>query len=272
VNRRILVVNDNRAQLELLSELLSGAGAVVHQAADGAEALVAARTSRPDAIVTDVEMPILDGIALCRAIRADAELCDLPVVLVSALDDVSKVEADGFAAGADDYLALPCDPARLVESVARLARPVVLKPEPADPNLGAAGGTETILVVEDAQDVRALVQRMLQRAGYVVLTAVNGHAAVRVATAHRGRLDLVIADVVMPVKGGPAAARHLRARHPELRLLYMSGYPAVSIVHRGVLDPGVALLEKPFTFAGLLRTVREVLDGVAMATEEPEDS
>ena len=92
-----------------------------------------------------------------------------------------------------------------------------------------------------------------------------------VAAAHRGRLDLVVTDVVMPVMGGGATATHLRARQKGLRVLYMSGYPDSSIVHQGVLDPDVAFLEKPFTPAALLRKVRQVLDAGGMAAEKPED-
>jgi two-component system cell cycle sensor histidine kinase/response regulator CckA len=122
-------------------------------------------------------------------------------------------------------------------------------------------GTETLLLVEDAPHVRALAQQILQRAGYTVLVAINGEEAVRVAARHQHVLDLVLTDVVMPMMGGRAAADHIRGPHPESRVIYMSGYPDSSIVHQGVLNPGVAFLEKPFTPGGLLRKVRDVLDG-----------
>jgi two-component system cell cycle sensor histidine kinase/response regulator CckA len=122
------------------------------------------------------------------------------------------------------------------------------------------GGTETILVIEDAHDVRILTRQILQRAGYKVLTAVNGEEAQRIAAAHAGSLDLVLTDVVMPEMGGRDAVRRLGATRPGIRVLYMSGYPDGSIASQGVLDPGVAFLAKPFTPNGLLRHVRELLD------------
>ncbi|MCU1381872.1 MAG: chemotaxis protein CheY [Acidobacteria bacterium] len=119
MNQNVLVVNDNVDQLEFLSNLLTGAGATVHQALNGGDALAIARDVQPDVIVSDVWMPIMDGLALCRAVRSDAVLFDVPVVLVSADNSLAS---EGFAAGADDYVDLPYDPFRLAARVVRLAQ------------------------------------------------------------------------------------------------------------------------------------------------------
>ena len=87
--------------------------------------------------------------------------------------------------------------------------------------------------------------------------------ALRIAKGHDGALDLVITDVVMPEMSGSELARQLGALRPGLPLLYMSGYTNDEIIRRGVLDPGMAFLEKPFTSATLVRKVREILDGAA---------
>ena len=85
------------------------------------------------------------------------------------------------------------------------------------------------------------------------------HALV-VSDGYRGHIDLLLTDVVMPGGSGPELAERLAARHPEMRVLYMSGYTDDAIVHRGVIAPGIELLEKPFTPATLTRRVRDVLD------------
>ena len=121
-------------------------------------------------------------------------------------------------------------------------------------------GQETILVVEDETAVRSLARDVLTRLGYEVLTASDGRQALDVAKRHRGRIDLLVSDVVLPKLRGVEVADRLHARRPELRVLYISGYTQTAIVHDGLLDPGVNFLAKPFRPADLANRVREVLD------------
>jgi PAS domain S-box-containing protein len=121
-------------------------------------------------------------------------------------------------------------------------------------------GHERILVVEDDPRVRALVERLLRRFGYVVVTAENGEEALAWLEAQRDPVDLVVTDVVMPKMNGRVLAERVRARCPSARVLFTSGYVADVIEHHGVVEPGMALLPKPFTTAALARRVREVLD------------
>jgi PAS domain S-box-containing protein len=116
----ILVVNDEPDHLSLMSKLLREAGYSVLTAGDGCEAFDLARRAHPRLIVSDVSMPCVDGIELCRRIRADENLCLVPILLVSAhrLDTASAVE--GLRAGADEYLEAPYEPMRLIAQVARL--------------------------------------------------------------------------------------------------------------------------------------------------------
>ncbi len=132
-------------------------------------------------------------------------------------------------------------------------------------DIGAAvlGGHETVLVVEDEALVREVTRAMLQRRGYRVLVANDGDHALRVAESHYGIIDLLLTDVVMPRANGRRVAEQLRMLRPNVRVLYMSGYTDDAIVHHGVLEPGISLLEKPFTELALARAVRERLDAPA---------
>ena len=120
-------------------------------------------------------------------------------------------------------------------------------------------GWETILLVEDAQPVRELASELLESNGYKVLQAANGADAVRLAEKYQEPIQLLLSDVVMPGLDGRKLADHMVRTHPGIKVLYMSGFTDDAIVHHGVLDSGVTLLEKPFTKASLLRKVREIL-------------
>ena len=120
-------------------------------------------------------------------------------------------------------------------------------------------GSETILVVEDDDGLRNLARRVLQRYGYTVLQAREGEEALKVTEEHEGRIHLMLTDVVMPGMGGKDLAEHLQPLHPEIRVIYMSGYTDNAIARHGVLAPGLAFLQKPFTPEALVSKVREVI-------------
>jgi two-component system, cell cycle sensor histidine kinase and response regulator CckA len=121
-------------------------------------------------------------------------------------------------------------------------------------------GTETILVVEDAEPLRALTREFLMASGYKVLEAANGEDAVRVARSHEGEIDLLLTDVVMPKMGGKPLVDQIQQFRPKTRVLFMSGYPNDGILQAGILTERVALLEKPFTREILTKRVRQMLD------------
>jgi CheY-like chemotaxis protein len=125
----------------------------------------------------------------------------------------------------------------------------------------AAGHGETLLVVEDEAALRDVAGRILSRAGYRVLAADGGIQALELAALHEGVIDLLVSDVVMPGMLGKELAERLVHIRPDTRVLYMSGYAQPVLASQGTLDPGVALLEKPFTAADLLGAVRRRLDG-----------
>ena len=121
-------------------------------------------------------------------------------------------------------------------------------------------GSETILVAEDEDGVRNLAREVLEKYGYTVLEATNGEEALAVVDRHDGPLDLLLSDVVMPRMGGPELAEALVERRPNVKVLYMSGYTEHPMVRRGVVESGVAFLQKPFTPTVLVSRIREVLE------------
>ena len=125
----------------------------------------------------------------------------------------------------------------------------------------AAGGSETVLLVEDEESVRQLVRETLAAKGYRVMEADNGEAGLRLAEGHAGTIHLLITDVVMPGMSGRELAQRVTATRPETKVLFLSGYTEDAIIHEGVLEPGTAFLQKPFTLLVLSRKVREVLRG-----------
>jgi hypothetical protein len=121
-------------------------------------------------------------------------------------------------------------------------------------------GIETVLLVEDEEMVRDMTQEILRMGGYQVLEAKHGAEALAVCDQHDGPIHLMLTDVVMPQMSGRELAERLIPLRPEMRVLYMSGYTDDAIVHHGVLDEGMAFIEKPFTPSALARKVREALD------------
>jgi len=131
---------------------------------------------------------------------------------------------------------------------------------------GTAAGTETILFVEDEESVRELVRDYLGAIGYQVLEACDGVRALEVAAAHKGPIHMLITDVVMPRLSGREVATQIAAQRRDVKVLYISGYTDDSVFRHGVLEGGVAFLQKPFNLKALAQKVRDVLDGRPAAT------
>ena len=129
-------------------------------------------------------------------------------------------------------------------------------PPPARPE----GGTgQVVLIVEDEPALREVARRILGRNGYHVLAAASGPAAIDLVTRHPGRIDLLLTDVIMPQMMGEEVAQQICARQPGVRVLYMSGYTQGLLSAQGVLEPGVNLIEKPFSEPSLLAKINNIL-------------
>jgi CheY-like chemotaxis protein len=135
-----------------------------------------------------------------------------------------------------------------------------VKPLKDDRPSGLQGGTETVLVVEDEDTLRTLCERILGGLGYQVMPARNGAEAIALAQGYGDRIDLLLTDVVMPGMNGRELATQMVLHHPEMQVLFMSGYTNDAIGKHGVLDEGVSFIGKPYTPLALARKVREVLD------------
>jgi PAS domain S-box-containing protein len=163
--------------------------------------------------------------------------------------------------------AVPLRPPTPVPSPPAPPAPILPEPVHAAPPLEPAlmsetppGRTETILLVEDALRVRAVVREILEMNGYRVLEARHGAEAIEISERHRGPIQLMVTDVVMPQMSGRELAQRLQPVRPDMRVIYMSGYTDDAIVRHGVLGEGIAFLSKPFTPDALALKVREVLD------------
>ena len=148
-----------------------------------------------------------------------------------------------------------------VDEEVEVTAPVPVRPE-------TLRGSETILLVEDDEMVRALAGAILQYNDYTVLETRNGQEALRICQEHPGPIHLLITDVVMPGMSGRELADRLAPLRPSMKILYMSGYTDNAIVRHGVLDIGTAFLQKPFTPVALAQKVRKVLDTPPRDTDQ----
>ena len=142
---------------------------------------------------------------------------------------------------------LPC-----VDSVIEIAAP-------SDKSGKVARGSETILIVEDEKALLEVTHRSLEAAGYAILAANSPAEAIRISGSHPGPIHLMVTDVIMPGMSGAELASRLSASRPEMKVLFVSGYTDDTIVRHGVLEPGLAFLQKPFSPRTLARKVSEIL-------------
>jgi CheY-like chemotaxis protein len=182
----ILVIDDDAAVRDLMQRFLAKEGFGIVTATGGEQGLRLARDLQPDAITLDVMMPGMDGWAVLAELKADTGTADIPVVMLTIVDDRNL----GYALGADDYLTKPIDRERLVASLKRFRRDL------------------PVLVVDDDEDLRELMHRILEKEGYAVIEARNGKEAL-------ARLDefspgLILLDLMMPEMDGFELVEELR--------------------------------------------------------------
>ncbi len=211
---RILIIEDNKENLELMSYLLGAYGHTVLKAMDGEAGLDTARREIPDLIVCDLQMPKVDGYGVARQLRGDPRLSKIPLVAVTAFamrGDRDKVMAAGF----DGYIAKPIIPEEFVSQVEQFLRPDQhsrVRPTPTDPvQLEPTRDQHraTILVVDNSPVNISLMRSTLEPFGYKVLA--GGSVEEGLALARRSSPDLILSDLHMPVEDGYDFLKALKA-------------------------------------------------------------
>ena len=190
---RVLVIDDDPTVRDLMTRYLEGEGFTVVVAANGVEGLTRAREVHPAAITLDVMMPDLDGWTVLAALKGDPTLADIPVILVTIVDEKQR----GYALGAAEYLVKPVDRGRLTSVLHELC-----------------GGAGRVLVVEDDEDARTALRQALASEGWTVAEAEHGRAALDCLA--EARADAIVLDLMMPEMDGFELVAELR-RHPEWR-------------------------------------------------------
>ncbi|HXX12287.1 MAG TPA: GAF domain-containing protein, partial [Burkholderiales bacterium] len=234
----VLVIDDEAVVRELMQRFLSKEGFRVLTASDGETGVRLAREERPDAITLDVMMPDTDGWTVLSALKADRELADIPVVMLTIVDDKTM----GYALGASDYLTKPIDRARLTAILTKYRRDL------------------PVLVVDDDVSMRLMLRRILQEEGYAVIEAENGRAALeRLSEAAPG---VVLLDLMMPEIDGfeVLAAMHAREAWRRIPVVIVTAKDLTAEDHERLNGSVVRILQKgAYDREDLLAEVRALL-------------
>lgn len=265
---RLIVIEDNPANLELMTYLLTAFGHTPLPAFDGEQGLAAARREPPDLIICDMQLPHMDGYAIMRQLKAWPETRAIPVIAVTALamvGDRDRIIAQGF----DGYISKPIvpetfvaqvesflDPAQYQSSALSSATPAT--PEAAIPRVQARA---CILVVDDSPVNRELLRSILEPFGYTVIAADRVSAAIRCARERRP--DLIVSDLHMPEQSGFDLIRTLKA-DPHLRQIKIIIHSATVMSEkegREALSLGaLKFIMRPLDPQSMLATIEECLD------------
>ena len=242
----VLVIDDDPAPRELLQRYLTQEGFSVRTASSGAEGLLLARTLHPAAITLDVMMPEMDGWSVLKALKEDAALRSIPVIMLTLVDDPEA----GFALGAAEYTSKPVDRHRLSATIRKYAQP---------------GPESLVLLVEDDPATRAMMRNVLEKEGCRVCEAVNGRAGLKCMEAERP--DVILLDLMMPEMDGFEFADQVR-RHPEWRnvpIIVVTAHDLSARDRQRLSGYVETVLQKTGdSHESLLTRVRELLDDFAV--------
>lgn len=248
---RILIIEDNPANVELMSFLLGAYGHTPLSAADGPRGVAAARSELPDLIACDVNLPGMDGFAVLAALKTEPQLAGVPILAVTALamaGDREKVLAAGF----DGYISKPIEPESFVAELEAFlaaapaadaplaaAEPVAVPAAAVTPETmpAAASGARTLLLVDDDRFMLGVLNDMLVGQPYRVLNACSGEEALDVLD-HEA-VEVILCDQAMPGMRGTEVLAHAARRYPKTVRLMLSGQPDLSEIEAAIAS-GVA--------------------------------
>ena len=265
---RILIIEDNPANVELMAFLLSAYGNVPVTAPDGARGIALARAGRPDLVACDVNLPGMNGYAVLAALKAEPELAGVPVLAVTALamaGDRDKVLAAGF----DGYISKPIEPDSFVAELEAFLAPDAVPAAPPAPAAPAAvnlssiaprqAGQATVLLVDDDPFMLAVLGEMLAREPYRVLSAASGPEAL--ALLAREPVELIVCDQAMPGMAGTEVLAQAAAHYPHTVRLMLTGQQDLAAVDAalaaGIADAHYA---KPLSAAALREHLHTALE------------
>jgi len=261
---RILIIEDNAANMELMAYLLRAFGYEVAEAVNGPAGIAAAADGMPDLVVCDIHLPKMDGYEVLARLRACACLDRLPVVAVTALAMVGDRERL-LAAGFDGYIGKPIDPESFVHQVASYlpvvppARAAAIHAEAAA-GLPATGAGVTVLVVDDSAVNRELLRSTLEPFGYTLLMAEDVERGM--ALAMKRRFDMILCDVHMPQQDGFEFLRRVRAepRLSGLPFLFLTATSGNWGESKRALELGASrFLQRPIEPHLLIRECQDCL-------------
>lgn len=273
----VLVADDEAEVRAVLGELLRAHGFEVAEAANGLETLLHVKRHRPRHVVLDVHMPRLGGLDALRRIRAFDP--SIGVVIVTGAPDEALAREAG-SLGAVAFFSKPLDTGRLVAILRGTTPPASAPsapiglyapvPETASPVASTAAPARPpgcVLVVDDESDMRETVAELLAAAGYEVLVAADGAAAIRTIVARAP--DVVLLDIEMPTLGGIEALTTMRAIAPDVRVVMLSGITDEARARRALAFGAFDYIPKPFAAAHLLQTIEMILAQRALEVEPP---
>jgi len=250
---RILIIEDNPANIELMSFLLSAYGHAPLSAADGPRGVAAARSERPDLIACDVNLPGMDGFSVLAELKGDPALAGVPILAVTALamtGDREKVLAAGF----DGYISKPIEPESFVAELEAFLTPAsasapapAMATPPAQPQPQFTASTEatatpatdarTLLLVDDDRFMLGVLNDMLIGQPYRVLSACSGEEALQVLS--HEPVEVILCDQAMPGMRGTEVLAEAAARYPKTVRLMLSGQPDLTDIEAAIKS-GVA--------------------------------
>ena len=250
---RILIIEDNPANIELMSFLLSAYGHAPLSAADGPRGVAAARSERPDLIACDVNLPGMDGFSVLAELKGDPALAGVPILAVTALamtGDREKVLAAGF----DGYISKPIEPESFVAELEAFLTPApasapapAMATPPAQPQPQSTASTEatatpatdarTLLLVDDDRFMLGVLNDMLIGQPYRVLSACSGEEALQVLS--HEPVEVILCDQAMPGMRGTEVLAEAAARYPKTVRLMLSGQPDLTDIEAAIKS-GVA--------------------------------
>ncbi|MFQ5848883.1 MAG: response regulator [Candidatus Methylomirabilales bacterium] len=276
---KILAVDDDPRALEALEAVLKGAGLEVLTVSGGEKALRVARVAVPDVVLLDLVMPGMSGHEVLRELKARAETSDIPVVVVTAVDESEEKEA-AIRAGADDFLAKPVEPRELLVRIRTLLKVKRLHRDldrtlkylheleaaryaegsAQEPPKGPASRASlaTVLIVEDELLERAIYADLLRDHGYTVISAPTAPQALELLRFQP--VDVVLVDLVLPGMSGPELIERLKTVSPETPVIVVTAHPtshnAITALKLGAFD----FIVKGFKSEVMLHAVKRAVE------------